>query len=190
MAHARRFEQALATSALAPKPNVSLHRDEPTRWSGHATRRSLGNLDRASYVNCGARGNVEASDVSYIAQIPDRQRRMRITIDTPSQSVRPLIQAESEPIRVSVAFVPKHVGRKGNTMQVPSILQGEPLKGPLQGAAAGPVATMIVGFSSGGGSLGSTADKTAKEWSELVFFSLAAAIVLSVGMLLLSTLHP
>ena len=74
-------------------------------------------------------------------------------------------------------------------MQVPSILQGEPLKRLLPGAAAGPVTTMIVGFSWGGGSLGSTADKTAKEWSELVFFSLAAAIVVSVGMLLLTTLH-
>jgi hypothetical protein len=75
-------------------------------------------------------------------------------------------------------------------MQVPSILQGEPLKRLLQGAAAGPVATMIVGFSWGGGSLGSTADKTAKEWSELVFFSLAGAIIVFVGVLSLSTLHP
>ncbi len=74
-------------------------------------------------------------------------------------------------------------------MQVPSILQGEPLKRLLQGAAAGPAATTIVGFSWGGGSLGSAADKTAKEWSELVFYSLAAAIVVSVGMLLLTTLH-
>ena len=74
-------------------------------------------------------------------------------------------------------------------MQVASTLQGESLKRLLQGAAAGPVATMIVGFSWRGGSLGSTADKTAKEWSELVFFSLAAAIVVSVGMLLLTTLH-
>jgi dienelactone hydrolase len=74
-------------------------------------------------------------------------------------------------------------------MQVPSILQGEPLKRLLQSATAGPVATMIVGFSWGGGSLGTTADKTAKEWSELVFLSLAAAIVVSVGILLLTTLH-
>jgi len=55
-------------------------------------------------------------------------------------------------------------------MQVRSMLQGESLKRLQQGAAAGAVATMIVGFSWGGGSLGSTADKTAKEWSELVFF--------------------
>jgi hypothetical protein len=51
-------------------------------------------------------------------------------------------------------------------MQVPSILQGESLKRLLQGAAAGAVATMVVGFSSGGWSLGSTADKMAKERSD------------------------
>jgi alpha/beta superfamily hydrolase len=52
-------------------------------------------------------------------------------------------------------------------MQVPSILQGESLKRLLQGAAAGAVATMVIGFSWGGWSLGSTADKMAKERSEL-----------------------
>ena len=51
-------------------------------------------------------------------------------------------------------------------MQVPSILQGESLKRLLQGAAVGAVATMVVGFSWGGWSLGSTADKMAKEQSE------------------------
>jgi hypothetical protein len=75
-------------------------------------------------------------------------------------------------------------------MQVPSILQGEPLKRLPRGAAAGPVATIVVGFNWGGGSLGSIADKTAKEWSELVFFSLAGAIIVFVGVLSLSTLHP
>jgi hypothetical protein len=69
------------------------------------------------------------------------------------------------------------------------MLQRESLKRLQQGAAAGAVATMIVGFSWGGGSFGSTTDKTAKECSELVFFSLAAAIVVSVGMLLLTTHH-
>ena len=48
-------------------------------------------------------------------------------------------------------------------MQVPSILQGESLKRLLQGAAVGAVATIFVGFSWGGWSLGSTADKMAKE---------------------------
>jgi hypothetical protein len=47
-------------------------------------------------------------------------------------------------------------------MQVPSILQGESLKRLLQGAAIGAVATIDVGFSWGGWSLGSTADRMAK----------------------------
>ena len=51
-------------------------------------------------------------------------------------------------------------------MQVPSILQGESLKRLLQGAAVGAVATIVVGFNWGGWSLGSTADKMAKEQSE------------------------
>jgi len=48
---------------------------------------------------------------------------------------------------------------KGYTMQVPSILQADSLKRLLQGATVGAVATMVVGFSWGGWSLGSTADK-------------------------------
>ena len=48
-------------------------------------------------------------------------------------------------------------------MQVPSMLQGESLKRLLQGAAAGAVATMVVGFGWGGWSLGSTADRLAAE---------------------------
>ena len=52
-------------------------------------------------------------------------------------------------------------------MQLPSMLQGESLKRLLQGAAVGAVATMFVGFYWGGWSLGSTADKMAKERSEL-----------------------
>jgi hypothetical protein len=51
-------------------------------------------------------------------------------------------------------------------MQLPSILQGESLTRLLQGAAAGAVATMFVGFYWGGWSLGSTADKMAKERSD------------------------
>ena len=51
-------------------------------------------------------------------------------------------------------------------MQIPSILQGESLKRLLQGAAVGAVATVVVGFSWGGWSLGSTAGKMAKEQSE------------------------
>jgi hypothetical protein len=48
-------------------------------------------------------------------------------------------------------------------MQVPSILQGESLKRLLQGAAAGAVATIFVGFYWGGWSLGSTAVKLADD---------------------------
>jgi hypothetical protein len=65
---------------------------------------------------------------------------------------------------------------KGNTMQVPSILQGESLKRLLQGAAAGAVATMFVGFYWGGWSLGSTADKMAKERSELAVVAALAPV--------------
>jgi hypothetical protein len=52
-------------------------------------------------------------------------------------------------------------------MQVPSILQGQSLTRLLQGAVVGAVATMIVGFNWGGWSLSSTADKMAKEQSDL-----------------------
>jgi len=61
-------------------------------------------------------------------------------------------------------------------MQVPSILQGESLKRLLQGAAAGAVVTMVVGFSWGGWSLGSTADKMAKERSELAVIAALAPV--------------
>jgi hypothetical protein len=61
-------------------------------------------------------------------------------------------------------------------MQVPSILQGESLTRLLQGAAVGAVATMIVGFNWGGWSLGSTADKMAKERSDLAVVSALAPV--------------
>ena len=61
-------------------------------------------------------------------------------------------------------------------MQVPSILQGESLKRLLQGAAVGAVATIVVGFSWGGWSLGSTADKMAKEQSELAVVAALAPV--------------
>jgi hypothetical protein len=61
-------------------------------------------------------------------------------------------------------------------MQVPSILQGESLKRLLQGAAAGAVATMVVGFYWGGWSLGSTADKMAKERSEAAVVAVLAPV--------------
>ncbi len=81
-----------------------------------------------------------------------------------------------EPIRVSVALAPKHVERKEIIMQAPSMLQGESLKRLLQGAAAGAVVTMFVGFYWGGWSLGSTADKMAKERSELAVVAALAPV--------------
>ena len=61
-------------------------------------------------------------------------------------------------------------------MQLPSILQGESLTRLLQGAAAGAVAIMFVGFYWGGWSLGSTADKMAKERSELAVIAALAPV--------------
>ena len=61
-------------------------------------------------------------------------------------------------------------------MELPAILQGDSLTRLLQGAAAGAVATMIVGFSWGGWSLGSTADKMAKEQSNLAVVAALAPV--------------
>jgi len=61
-------------------------------------------------------------------------------------------------------------------MQVPSILQGESPKRLLQGAAVGAVATMIVGFNWGGWSLSSTADKMAKERSDVAVVAALAPV--------------
>jgi alpha/beta superfamily hydrolase len=51
-------------------------------------------------------------------------------------------------------------------MEMPSMLQGESLKRLLQGAAAGAIATVVIGFSWGGWSLSSTANTMAKQRSE------------------------
>jgi hypothetical protein len=61
-------------------------------------------------------------------------------------------------------------------MQLPAILQGDSLTRLLQGAAAGAIATMVVGFTWGGWSLGSTADKMAKERSELAVIAALAPV--------------
>ena len=61
-------------------------------------------------------------------------------------------------------------------MQVPAILQNKSRKRLLQGAAAGAVATMFVGFYWGGWSLGSTADKMAKARSELAVIAALAPV--------------
>jgi hypothetical protein len=61
-------------------------------------------------------------------------------------------------------------------MQVPSMLQGESLTRLLQGAFAGAVATIFIGFNWGGWSLGSTADKMAKQQSELAVVAALAPV--------------
>lgn len=61
-------------------------------------------------------------------------------------------------------------------MQMPSILQGESLKRLLQGATVGAVATIVVGFNWGGWSLSSTADKMAKERSDLAVVAALAPV--------------
>jgi len=61
-------------------------------------------------------------------------------------------------------------------MQVPSIFQGESLRRLLQGAVVGAVATIVVGFNWGGWSLGSTADKMAREQSKLAVVAALAPV--------------
>ena len=61
-------------------------------------------------------------------------------------------------------------------MELPSILQGDSLTRLLQGAAAGAVATIVVGFYWGGWSLASTADKVARERSELAVVAALAPV--------------
>ncbi len=65
---------------------------------------------------------------------------------------------------------------KGNVMQLPEILEGESLTRLVQGAALGAVATMIVGFYWGGWSLGSTAERMAKERSDLAVVAALAPV--------------
>jgi hypothetical protein len=65
---------------------------------------------------------------------------------------------------------PKHVERKESIMQLPSTLQGESRTRLLQGAFAGFLATVVIGFGWGGWTLGSTAKETAAK-------SAAAAVV-------------
>ena len=61
-------------------------------------------------------------------------------------------------------------------MQLPSILQGESLTRLLQGAAAGAVATMIIGFQWSGWTLGSTADKQVKDAEQATVVRVLAPI--------------
>ena len=61
-------------------------------------------------------------------------------------------------------------------MQVPSILQGPSLTRLLQGAAAGAVVTMLVGFNWGGWSTEGTAAKRADEASRSAVVTVLAPI--------------
>jgi hypothetical protein len=61
-------------------------------------------------------------------------------------------------------------------MQLPAMLQGESVTRLLQGAAAGAIATMFVGFYWAGWSLGSTAEKMANQRSELAVISALAPV--------------
>jgi hypothetical protein len=61
-------------------------------------------------------------------------------------------------------------------VELPAILQGDSLTRLLQGAAVGAVATMFVGFYWAGWSLGSTADKMAKERSDLAVIAALAPV--------------
>lgn len=63
-----------------------------------------------------------------------------------------------------------HAGRKENTMEMPAILKGDSLTRLLQGAAAGAIVTLIVGFNWGGWVTGSTA-------KEMVQRSTTSAVV-------------
>ena len=59
-------------------------------------------------------------------------------------------------------------------MQLPAILQGELLRRLLQGAAAGAIATIIIGFSWGVSTLGSTAKKLATDDTRNAIVTIAA----------------
>jgi hypothetical protein len=59
-------------------------------------------------------------------------------------------------------------------MEVPSILKGESLTRLCQGAAAGAIATIIIGFSWGGWMLASTAKKLATDETRSAIVTIAA----------------
>jgi hypothetical protein len=59
-------------------------------------------------------------------------------------------------------------------VQLPAILQGESLRRLLQGAAAGAIATIIIGFNWGGWMLGSTAKKLATDETRSAIVTIAA----------------
>ena len=114
--------------------------------------------------------------MSYFAQITDRKRLKKAKLDANHNVCGLHFKGNRKPIRASVASHSETCWAKGYTMQVPSLLQGESLKRLLQGAAVGIVATIFVGFNWGGWSLGSTADKMAKEQSKLAVVAALAPV--------------
>ena len=77
-------------------------------------------------------------------------------------------------------------------MQVPSMLQGESLKRLLQGAAAGAIATMFVGFYWGRWSLGEDRQTWfyIQTWFPLLTIALTAAICFSVASFIMGQARP
>jgi hypothetical protein len=69
---------------------------------------------------------------------------------------------------------PTHVGRKETYMNMPAILQGDSLTRLLQGAAAGAIATLVIGFYWGGWVTGGSA-------KEMVQRSSSAAVVAALS---------
>jgi hypothetical protein len=112
------------------------------------------------------------STQSNIAQIPALSARTLPGIDTPSQSVRISIGTHA-----GVRNLARNMsGKKGKVMQMPSMLQGESLTRLMQGAAVGAVAAIAIGFFWGGWSLASTADRMAKDRSELAVVAALAPV--------------
>jgi hypothetical protein len=68
---------------------------------------------------------------------------------------------------------------KVKVMEVPSILRGDSITRLLQGAVAGAVVAMIVGFGWGGWTLGSTVEKVAKEQAGLAVVAALGPICVS-----------
>src|SRR6185437_16375532 len=65
---------------------------------------------------------------------------------------------------------------KGDVMQLPKILQGESLTRLIQGAIAGFLATVVIGFGWGGWTLGNTATKMADQSAKNAVVSVLAPI--------------
>jgi hypothetical protein len=130
-----------------------------------------GRCDGTQGHNCQRPVQNQSADMSYFAQTPDAEggnaNDNRYAIATRSV----FIQLDETGTRPGVrGLAPKHVGRKGIPCKYLQFCKKN------RGAAAGAVATMFVGFYWGGWSLGSTADKMAKERSELAVIAALAPV--------------